>query len=176
LQAIKEGAQSVSRHHGFDDDARGGMAVHSSRPASGACGAPVAMLVACTSENFKRARSSSRSNGSGLLQSCTAFEAYCQGIHGGVASGPRRRILSAECGVPTFHPILGGLRWRRRSKQIGTEVSTRRSSRVERIAGRMQATLAFGQIDEIMSGGLNSYLDTVRSNAHRFTLRCIKLT
>ena len=26
----------------------------------------------------------------------------------------------------------------------------------------MQATLAFGQIDEIMSGGLQSYLDTVR--------------
>ena len=26
----------------------------------------------------------------------------------------------------------------------------------------MQATLAFGQMDEIMSGGLHSYLDTVR--------------
>ena len=32
---------------------------------------------------------------------------------------------------------------------------------MERIAGRMQATLRFGQIDEIMSGGLHSYLETV---------------
>jgi uncharacterized alpha-E superfamily protein len=47
-------------------------------------------------------------------------------------------------------------------KQIGAEVSSRRSARVERIAGRMQATLAFGQIDEIVSGGLPAYLDTVR--------------
>ncbi len=37
----------------------------------------------------------------------------------------------------------------------------RRSSRVERIAGRLQATLGFGQIDEIMSGGLHAYLETV---------------
>jgi uncharacterized alpha-E superfamily protein len=46
-------------------------------------------------------------------------------------------------------------------KQIGAEVSSRRSARVERIAGRMQATLAFGQIDEIMHSGLQAYLETV---------------
>jgi uncharacterized alpha-E superfamily protein len=46
-------------------------------------------------------------------------------------------------------------------KQIGAEVSSRRSARVERIAGRMQATLAFGQIDEIMTSGLQGYLETV---------------
>jgi uncharacterized alpha-E superfamily protein len=46
-------------------------------------------------------------------------------------------------------------------KQIGAEVSSRRSARVERIAGRMQATLAFGQIDEIIGAGLHAYLETV---------------
>jgi uncharacterized alpha-E superfamily protein len=47
-------------------------------------------------------------------------------------------------------------------KEIGSEVSERRSSRVERIAGRMRSTLRFGQIDEIMASGLNAYLETVR--------------
>jgi uncharacterized alpha-E superfamily protein len=46
-------------------------------------------------------------------------------------------------------------------KEIGGEISGRRSSRVERIAGRLRATLGFGQIDEIMSGGLHAYLDAV---------------
>ena len=38
-------------------------------------------------------------------------------------------------------------------KQVGAEVSSRRSARVERIAGRMQATLAFGQIDGVQRVG-----------------------
>ncbi len=47
-------------------------------------------------------------------------------------------------------------------KQIGARDREPRSARVERIAGRMQATLGFGQIDEIMAGGLHAYLDTLR--------------
>ena len=47
-------------------------------------------------------------------------------------------------------------------REIGREVAGKRSSRVERIAGRLHATLSFGQIDEIMASGLHSYLDTVR--------------
>jgi uncharacterized alpha-E superfamily protein len=43
-------------------------------------------------------------------------------------------------------------------KEIGREAGSRRAARVERIAGRLRATLGFSQIDEIMSGGLHSYL------------------
>jgi transglutaminase-like putative cysteine protease len=46
-------------------------------------------------------------------------------------------------------------------KEIGGEISGRKSSRVERIAGRLRATLGFGQIDEIMNGGLHAYLDAL---------------
>jgi uncharacterized alpha-E superfamily protein len=43
-------------------------------------------------------------------------------------------------------------------KEIGREAGSRRAQRVERIAGRLRATLGFSQIDEIMSGGPHAYL------------------
>jgi uncharacterized alpha-E superfamily protein len=96
----------------------------------------------------------------GLLQACTAFEAYCKAY---TADLRPDRIAEFLVLNPVFpHSIRFSADALETSlKQIG-EVSSRRSSRVERIAGRMQATLAFGQIDEIMTGGLHSYLDTVR--------------
>jgi uncharacterized alpha-E superfamily protein len=50
-------------------------------------------------------------------------------------------------------------------KEIGREAGSRRSARVERIAGRLRATLGFGQIDEIITGGLEAYL-------HELLLQC----
>jgi uncharacterized alpha-E superfamily protein len=96
----------------------------------------------------------------GLLRSCTAFEAYCKAY---TADLRPDRIAEFLVLNPTFpHTIrFSADALETAMKQIGAEVSSRRSARVERIAGRMQATLAFGQIDEIMSGGLHAYLDTV---------------
>jgi uncharacterized alpha-E superfamily protein len=96
----------------------------------------------------------------GLLRCCTAFEAYCKAY---TADLRPDRIVEFLVLHPSFpHSIrfsAGALE--AALKLVGAEVSSRRSSRVERIAGRMQATLAFGQIDEIMAGGLHAYLDTV---------------
>ena len=47
-------------------------------------------------------------------------------------------------------------------KDIGREAGSRRAARVERIAGRLRATLDFAQIDEIMGGGLEGYLGEIR--------------
>jgi len=97
----------------------------------------------------------------GLLQSCTAFEAYCKAYTAEIHPDRVAEFLVLN---PVFpHSIrFSADALAAALKQIGGEVSSRRSARVERIAGRMQATLAFGQIDEIMSAGLRSYLDTVR--------------
>lgn len=97
----------------------------------------------------------------GLLQSCTAFEAYCKAY---TAELHPDRVAEFLVLNPVFpHSIrFSADALATALKEIGGEVSSRRSARVERIAGRMQATLAFGQIDEIMAGGLHSYLDTVR--------------
>jgi uncharacterized alpha-E superfamily protein len=96
----------------------------------------------------------------GLLRSCTAFEAYCKAY---TADLKPDRIAEFLVLHPTFpHSIrfsAGALE--KAVKEIGREVAGRRSTRVERIAGRLHATLSFGQIDEIMGGGLDTYLETV---------------
>lgn len=97
----------------------------------------------------------------GLLQSCTAFEAYCKTYTAVLQPDRIAEFLVLNATFPhsirfAADALVVAL------KQIGGEVSSRRSARVGRIAGRMQATLAFGQVDEIMSAGLHSYPDTVR--------------
>jgi len=97
----------------------------------------------------------------GLLRSCTAFAAYCKAY---TADLQPLRIAEFLVLHPHFpHSIrFSADALETALKQIGGDVSERRSSRVERIAGRLRATLGFGQIDEIMSGGLHAYLDNVR--------------
>ena len=96
----------------------------------------------------------------GLLRSCTAFEAYCKAY---TADLQPDRIAEFLVLNPSFpHSIrFSADALEKAVREIGREVAGRRSSRVERIAGRLQATLSFGQIDEILSGGLDSYLETV---------------
>jgi uncharacterized alpha-E superfamily protein len=96
----------------------------------------------------------------GLLRSCTAFEAYCKAYTADLRPDRIAEFLVLNASFP--HSIrFSADALETALKQIGSEVSSRRSARVERIAGRMQATLAFGQIDEIMSSGLQAYLETV---------------
>jgi uncharacterized alpha-E superfamily protein len=96
----------------------------------------------------------------GFLRSCTAFEAYCKTY---TADLQPERIAEFLVLNPSFpHSIrfsAGALE--KAVREIGREVSGRRSSRVERIAGRLHATLSFGQIDEILGSGLDTYLETV---------------
>jgi uncharacterized alpha-E superfamily protein len=96
----------------------------------------------------------------GLLRSCTAFEAYCKAYTADLRPDRIAEFLVLHPSFP--HSIrFSADALETAMKEIGAEVSSRRSARIERIAGRMQATLAFGQIDEIMSGGLHAYLETV---------------
>jgi uncharacterized alpha-E superfamily protein len=95
-----------------------------------------------------------------LLRSCTAFEAYCKAYTADLRPDRIAEFLVLHPSFP--HSIrFSADALETAMKEIGAEVSSRRSARIERIAGRMQATLAFGQIDEIMSGGLHAYLETV---------------
>lgn len=93
----------------------------------------------------------------GLLRSCTAFEAYCKAY---TADVKPERIAEFLVLHPTFpHSIrFSAEALETAIKEIGREAGSRRAARVERIAGRLRATLGFGQIDEIMSGGLHAYL------------------
>ena len=99
----------------------------------------------------------------GLLRCCTAFEAYCKAY---TADPKPDRIAEFLVLHPYFpHSIRFSVDALEKAlKQIGGEVSGRRSSLVERIAGRLGATLSFAQIEEVMHGGLHAFLETVLRN------------
>jgi len=123
----------------------------------------VAMLVGVHFEEFhaKKEAEPEPLEWIGLLESCTAFEAYCKAYTADLRPDRIAEFLVLNAIFP--HSIRFSAEALETSlKAIGTETSKQRSARVERISGRMQSTLAFGQIDEIMSGGLHSYLDSVR--------------
>jgi uncharacterized alpha-E superfamily protein len=96
----------------------------------------------------------------GLLRSCTAFEAYCKAY---TAQIDPDRIAEFLVLHPSFpHSIrFAAEALEAAIKEIGREAGSRRSSPVERISGRLRATLGFGQIDEIMAGGLDTYLNGI---------------
>jgi uncharacterized alpha-E superfamily protein len=96
----------------------------------------------------------------GLLRSCTAFEAYCKAY---TADVKPERIAEFLVLHPSFpHSIrFSAEALETAIKEIGREAGSRRAARVERIAGRLRATLGFSQIDEIMAGGLHSYLHEI---------------
>jgi uncharacterized alpha-E superfamily protein len=161
LQAIKDGVQLFQ---GVTDSTmthgEGWQFIQAGRHLERAVS--VAMLVGVHFEEFQAAWGDLEPlEWIGLLQSCTAFEAYCKAY---TAELRPNRVAEFLVLNPVFpHSVrFSADALATALKQIGGEVSSRRSARVERIAGRMQATLAFGQVDEIMSGGLPAYLDTVR--------------
>jgi uncharacterized alpha-E superfamily protein len=96
----------------------------------------------------------------GLLRSCTAFEAYCKAYTADLRPDRIAEFLVLHPNFP--HSIrFSADALDAALQEIGGEVSGQRTSRVDRIAGRLRATLGYGQIDEIMSTGLHAYLDTV---------------
>ncbi len=93
-----------------------------------------------------------------LLKSCTAFEAYCQFYTAYMQPSyiAEFLLLSAECprsvrfAVEVVQVAL---------KAIAKQTGINKSSRAERIAGRLRATLEFGQVDEIIADSLHEFLE-----------------
>jgi uncharacterized alpha-E superfamily protein len=97
----------------------------------------------------------------GLLKACTAFEAYCKVYTADLraeriveflllnAECPRSVRFAADAVQASF-------------QSIAEATGARKSGRVNRLAGRLRATLGFGQIDEVMEAGLRPYLNDVR--------------
>jgi len=96
----------------------------------------------------------------GVLRSCTAFEAYCKAYTAEIKPNRIAEFLVLHQSFPhsirfSAEALEGAI------KEIGREAGGRRSSSVERICGRLRANLGFGQIDEIMAGGLDPYLNGI---------------
>jgi len=97
----------------------------------------------------------------GLLKSCTAFEAYCKVY---TAQLSPRRIAEFLVLNPEFpHSVrFCAERIKRALGQIGEITSTAKAVAIDRLAGRLLATLSFSSIDEIIAGSLHRYLQSVR--------------
>ncbi len=96
----------------------------------------------------------------GLLRSCTAFEAFCKVY---TADFSPDRIIeflllneefphSLRYSIDSLHNAL---------EAIHGEGGKRRAVQLTRLAGRLQASLSFGQISEILSQDVDAYLQGI---------------
>jgi len=98
----------------------------------------------------------------GLLKSCTAFEAYCKVYTADVRPEQIVEFLLLNHDFP--HSVcFAAIRLQAHLHGIAASTETHNAGRVTRLAGRLRATLEFGQTDEIMDGGLHTYLEQVQA-------------
>jgi len=96
----------------------------------------------------------------GLLRSCAAFEAYCK-----TYTAEMRPLRVAEFLLlnPEFpHSVRFSVDLVHASLARIGEMTERKAEQPVRLAGRLQATLNFSQIEEILASGAGAYVDSVR--------------
>ncbi len=95
-----------------------------------------------------------------LLRSCNAFEAYLKRYTAEFSAELIVEFLLLNPQHP--HSILFSVRRLADSIAALPDVSTRgQRSRVERLAGRLVATLSYSSVEEMMNSGLDTALDNV---------------
>ena len=101
----------------------------------------------------------------GLLASCSAFEAYRKVYTADMTADRVAEFLllnpvfpyTVRYSAEGMHDALNA---------ISELNSTRKAARIERIIGRLRSSLAYVQIDEVMSRDLHSYLQQVLEQCH----------
>jgi len=101
----------------------------------------------------------------GLLRSCSAFEAYCRCYTADVRPERVAEFLLLNGQFPrsvrfAVDRVEASLR------HVGAAVG-KSQTRVDRLAGRLRALLDFSQIDEIMADDLGGYVREVKSQCER---------
>ncbi|HWY43252.1 MAG TPA: alpha-E domain-containing protein [Candidatus Sulfotelmatobacter sp.] len=97
----------------------------------------------------------------GLLRGCVAFEAYCK-----AQTAEIRPLRVAEFLLlnPDFpHSVRFSVDRINAALHVIGDLTERKAKTPARIAGRLRAQLSFSQIEEIMTGGVRAYLESVRS-------------
>lgn len=103
----------------------------------------------------------------GLLRGCAAFEAYSK-VH--TANIQPLRVAEFLVLNPAFpHSVRFAVHALQESlNAIAVDTETHKGARVNRLAGRLHAMLDYGQIDEVIDGGLSSFLNDIQN-------RCFQL-
>ncbi len=98
----------------------------------------------------------------GLLRGCAAYEAYSKVYTANVQ--PRHIVEFLLLNQIFPYSVRFGINRIQSSLQfVGEETETPKSARVYRLGGRLRAMLDYAQVDEIMEGGLGSYLLNIQN-------------
>lgn len=97
----------------------------------------------------------------GLLRSCASFEAYCKVYTAVIRPAHIAEFLLLNAEAPrsirfACAMMQGAL------QAIAKATSARHSGRVERLIGRLRASLDYYQIEEILSGNMHEYLESIQ--------------
>ncbi len=109
---------------------------------------------------FSRAGEADTLDWVGLLASCAAFESYCKVYTAELKPDSMAEFLLLNPEFP-YSVRYAVERMGAAIAAISKTSFTKASGRIERIAGRLRANLAYAQIAEIMMGGVHRYLDDV---------------
>ncbi len=97
----------------------------------------------------------------GLLRSCAAFEAYCRHYTADVRPERVAEFLLLNADFPRSVRFVAD-RVEDSLRAVARSLGRPSTGRPERFAGRLRATLNYGQIDEIMADNLLRYLENIR--------------
>ncbi len=96
----------------------------------------------------------------GLLKSCAAFEAYCKKYTAELRPLRVAEFLLLNLEFP--HSVRFSVDMVHAALRAIAELTERKAEQPVRLAGRLRATLSFGQIDEIIASGASAYVQSVR--------------
>lgn len=97
----------------------------------------------------------------GLLKSCTAFEAYCRAYTADIQRERVAEFLLLNSEFPRSVRFAADVVQNALSA-VARSTGQRYAGRAERLAGRLSASLDYGQVDEIMADNLHDYLATIQ--------------
>lgn len=96
----------------------------------------------------------------GLLTSCAAFEAYCKTCTADLQPGRVAEFILLQPDFP-YSIRYSVDQMRVALNQISGRSMSPKAQRIERIIGRLRASLAYAQIDEVMVGDLHKYCNNI---------------
>jgi uncharacterized alpha-E superfamily protein len=96
----------------------------------------------------------------GLLKSCTAFEAYCKVYMADLRPDNIAEFLILNNEFP--HSVAFAVNCVQDALlQIAEQTQSRRARPVNRLAGRLAATVDYSAVEELFTGGFHSYLTDI---------------
>jgi uncharacterized alpha-E superfamily protein len=98
-----------------------------------------------------------------LLRQCTAFEAYCKVYTADVQAAKIAEFLIFDPEFP--HSIRFSVdRVQEELGHLGSGGASGRRAQAERLAGRLKASLDYGQVDELLAGDIDGFLRSIQTS------------